>query len=514
MRLLTSNDPVNMVRLGLDAVAAGVAFGLVVLVVFAIARIGAAGRSRPSASTADHRRGADGPQPTAASPGRGKSARPGPSQGHGQDRLRAGAPGTGGGHGGARSGRPPVLNPTNVYTPGGLLDVPRDGRAPGTPGGQFIPEILRTAGPPPAPGASAPGAPAPGARAPGAPAPGASAPGPPAGGRNQDWPSPGWAGAKPPRPGYQPGMNPGGPGRAPYAPGGQPPPLMPPRDYMRPREAPRPGHAMPPREAPRPGHVGPPRDAGLPREGMPREAMGPGGPIRPGGPVPPRDPAYQPPPGQGPHQHQGGGAGRHAGGAGYAAPGGRRPGFQGHPGPAVPAGPAGPAEAPDQFDGGYAYVIRPSDNPVRSASPVRPPSFDRPADQARPADPARSSESVRPADPARSSVSDVYVYRDTGDQPDDPAPAAPGPDEHDASYWYDLPGTSAGGDTTARVPQETRGPFEPLVSSADPPGTTPRISASLDDAEPVAPESAYSQEAPHGGRRRVPGHGARPRAQA
>jgi hypothetical protein len=115
---------------------------------------------------------------------------------------------------------------------------------------------------------------------------------------------------------------------------------------------------------------------------------------------------------------------------------------------------------------------------------VRPPSFDRPADRARPAGPARSSES------------DVYVYRDTGDQPDDPAAAAPGPDEHDVSYWYDLPGTSAGGDTTARVLQETRGPFEPLVSSADPPGTTPRISAGLDDAEPAAPEAAYSQEAP------------------
>jgi len=47
-----------------------------------------------------------------------------------------------------------------------------------------------------------------------------------------------------------------------------------------------------------------------------------------------------------------------------------------------------------------------------------------------------------------------------------------------------------------RVPQETRGPFEPLVSSADPPGTTPRFSASLDDAEPAVPEAAYSQEAP------------------
>ena len=76
----------------------------------------------------------------------------------------------GGGHagrdGGARSARPPVLKPTNVYSPGGLLDVPRDGRAPGTPGGQGIPEILRTAGPPPprSPRSTGPG-PAPGAPA-------------------------------------------------------------------------------------------------------------------------------------------------------------------------------------------------------------------------------------------------------------------------------------------------------------------------------------------------------------
>ncbi len=90
----------------------------------------------------------------------------------------------------------------------------------------------------------------------------------------------------------------------------------------------------------------------------------------------------------------------------------------------------------------------------------------------------------------------MYVYRDTGGQPDDPAPATPGPDEHDAAYWYDLPGTGVGEDTTPRVPQETRGPFEPLVSSADPPGTTPRFSASLDDAEPAAPDAAHSDEAP------------------
>ena len=127
---------------------------------------------------------------------------------------------------------------------------------------------------------------------------------------------------------------------------------------------------------------------------------------------------------------------------------------------------------------------------------MRPPNFGRPADPARPGDSATPSESARSADPARSAASDVYVYRETGGQPDGPAPAAAGSDEHDASYWYDLPGTSARSNTTPRVPQETRGPFEPLVSSADPPGTTPRFSASLDDAEPAAPEAAHPQEAP------------------
>ena len=100
----------------------------------------------------------------------------------------------------------------------------------------------------------------------------------------------------------------------------------------------------------------------------------------------------------------------------------------------------------------------------------------------------------------------MYVYRDTGGQPDEPAAATPGPDEHDASYWYDLPGAGGGGENTPRVPQETRGPFEPLVSSADSPGTTSRFSASLDDAslddtslgdaELAGPEAAHSDEAP------------------
>ena len=87
----------------------------------------------------------------------------------------------------------------------------------------------------------------------------------------------------------------------------------------------------------------------------------------------------------------------------------------------------------------------------------------------------------------------MYVYRDTESQPDDPAAAAPGPSERDAAYWYDLPGTGGGGDATPRVPQETRGPFEPLLSSADPPRFS---SASLDDAEPATPEAAHSDQTP------------------
>ena len=79
---------------------------------------------------------------------------------------------------------------------------------------------------------------------------------------------------------------------------------------------------------------------------------------------------------------------------------------------------------------------------------------------------------------------DVYVYRDTGGQPDDHVAAAAGPDENDAAYWYDLPGTgSAGtgpGGDAPQVPQETRGPFEPLVSSAG----------------PATPDAAHPGEAP------------------
>ena len=481
MHMVTKRQPAHLTRLGLDVIAAGIAFGVVVLVVFAIARIGGTGRRRPRKGRTDHRRGAARQDPAAALRGHGRSP------GQGRDRLRDGTP-PGGDHaprdGAARSARRSVLNPTNVYSPGGLIDVPRDGHGPGTPGGEDIPEILRTAGPGPAPGGPAPGA--------------------QAGGWSQDRSSSGRAGPQPPRHGYPPGMNPGGPGRTPYGPGGQSVPPMPPRDHGRPREAPRPGYPMPgrdgmpprgagpqrPREAsrpahaapppghaapppghaaPPPGHAGPPRDSGLFRDpGPPRDGTGPGGPFRPGGPMPPRDSAYPPPPGaQGQGRAQDRGAGRHAGGPGYASPGGRRPGPPGHAGA---PGHRGPGVGDESFDGGYAQVIRASDHPVRPAGPVRTPGFGRPAEPVRP-----------PEAPA-----DVFVYRDTSDQPGGPSATVPGPGENDAAYWYDLPVAGAGTDARAHVVEEARGPFEPLVSSADPPGAAP----------PAAPDAAHPDQAP------------------
>lgn len=61
----------------------------------------------------------------------------------------------------------------------------------------------------------------------------------------------------------------------------------------------------------------------------------------------------------------------------------------------------------------------------------------------------------------------MYVYRDTSERPGGEAAASP--DEHDAAYWYD----DLSAATNAHVPEESRGPFEPLVSSADPLGTHP-----------------------------------------
>ncbi|HEX5295619.1 MAG TPA: hypothetical protein VFW50_01305, partial [Streptosporangiaceae bacterium] len=276
--LMATQQPARTTRLGLGIVAAGVAFGLVALVVFAI---GGTGRSRSRAGRADHRRGAPRPEPATVSRGR-STQQPGAH--------RPGAASAGGRDGAARSGRPPLLNPKNVYSPGGLIDPPGESRAPGTPDGQDIPEILRTAGPGPAPGGPVPGA--------------------YAGGRGQERPPPGWTRPQPPRPGYPPGMNPGGgPGRVPPGPAGQP---APPHAYGRPGEAPRAGNPMAGRDGAPGREPFPPRGAGPgpnPRDASRPGRMGPGGPFRPGGPVPPRDPAYPPP---GPGRTRDRGAGRNA----------------------------------------------------------------------------------------------------------------------------------------------------------------------------------------------------------
>ena len=251
----------------------------------------------------------------------------------------------------------------------------------------------------------------------------------------------------------------GGPGR----------PGVPPRGAgpQRPREASRPGYAVPPPgyAVPPQGHAVPPPGHAVPPPGYagpPRDGTGPGGPVRPGGPVPPRDRGYPPPPGgQGQGRGQDRGPGRHAGSPGYAAPGGRRPG---PPGDAGAPGQRRPGVGDESFDGGYAQVIRASDHPARPAGRVRPPGFGRLAGPTRPDEAPRSA--------------DVFVYRDTSDQPD--------PGENDAAYWYDLPVSGAGSDASAQVAEAGRGPFEPLVSSADPPGAA-RPDQAPDAAGPAGP---------------------------
>ena len=150
MRMVTKHQPAHMTRLGLDVVAAGIAFGLIVLVVFAIGRIGGAGRSRPRQGRADHRRGAPAPSPR----------RPPEGMADHRDTAKTGA-----GRGSQRSGVPPEATPgaRAERVPGGrprsshervLTWRPhRHARGwPTRPDGQDIPEILRTAGAAPVPG--------------------------------------------------------------------------------------------------------------------------------------------------------------------------------------------------------------------------------------------------------------------------------------------------------------------------------------------------------------------------
>jgi hypothetical protein len=105
-------------------------------------------------------------------------------------------------------------------------------------------------------------------------------------------------------------------------------------------------------------------------------------------------------------------------------------------------------------------VIRATDVPVRPVGPARPAAAGRPPGSGRPAGAGRPPGSGRPAAPGPPAPSDVFVYRE-------PDPAAEARQQQDAAYWYDLPVEER--EPAAPPVQEVRGPFEPLVSSSDPP---------------------------------------------
>lgn len=97
----------------------------------------------------------------------------------------------------------------------------------------------------------------------------------------------------------------------------------------------------------------------------------------------------------------------------------------------------------------------------------------------------------------------MFVYRDTEDQPDNAGRRPPAPD--DPSYWYDLAATGPA-EETPQVPEETRGPFEPLVSSADPPGTARGSAADPaagPDAAAAAPGEGESGDTVHAQARKL-----------
>ena len=227
--------------LGVTLGVTGLAVGLVTLLIFAVSRGGRSARRKH----ASHRR------------------RAGPAAAAGRER------------GG-------VLNPTTVYSPGGLIDVPRDVRASASEG------AARTSGFSGPPAATPPRATRPagsqGAReafkAPMAGGPPRSGPG-----EARPSPGPGRMGAPPPRPGYQAGPRPAsGSGWGPPGPAGRPAqqPMPPPPGRVRPGDASPPREGFPPRDAPALG-AGPPRGASPFRESPPHP--GPPGqspPPRPG----------------------------------------------------------------------------------------------------------------------------------------------------------------------------------------------------------------------------------------
>jgi len=91
----------------------------------------------------------------------------------------------------------------------------------------------------------------------------------------------------------------------------------------------------------------------------------------------------------------------------------------------------------------------------------------------------------------------VYVYRDTGGQQGDSGEDAPVHDsaERDAAYWYDLLP-----EDPAPKREETRGPFEPLVSSR---GSAPDPAPRHPDAPATVayPGEAEQAQAPAGAER-------------
>ncbi|MGH3186878.1 MAG: hypothetical protein ACRDOL_06380 [Streptosporangiaceae bacterium] len=91
---------------------------------------------------------------------------------------------------------------------------------------------------------------------------------------------------------------------------------------------------------------------------------------------------------------------------------------------------------------------------------------------------------MRPQSPAAEDPANVYIYRDGGQQV-----GAAGPDESDAAYWY---GRREEEDQPA-AQQDTRGPFEPLVSSTAPP---PDPSADASRPDPLRSGTLYPDAVP------------------
>ena len=120
-------------------------------------------------------------------------------------------------------------------------------------------------------------------------------------------------------------------------------------------------------------------------------------------------------------------------------------------------------------------MIRPADRPVPPVSRPQP-------------NPGRQADPTRPAD------QDVYVYRDVSEPAPKP-PAGQQPAADDAAYWYDL----LAEDPVPRH-EQTRGPFEPLLSSSAPAGQQPpaeqarRPPDEARDESPEAPERARARK--------------------